>query len=85
MSNTFNLVNSELSAPSTSFGHLTTTNWKMCVICQEEKAEPLTYPSKSRRKDVGNGYSSLAENLMEFYELGQLPIQLERLDEGQRI
>ena len=34
---------------------------------------------------MGSGYSSLAENLMEFYELGQLPIQLERLDEGQGI
>ena len=34
---------------------------------------------------MGSGYSSLAENLMEFYELGQWPIQLERLDEGQGI
>ena len=34
---------------------------------------------------MGSGYSSLAENLMEFYELGQLPTQLERLDEGHGI
>ena len=85
MEKTFKLVESELSAPSMSSGHLTVTNWKLCVICQEEKGEPLTCPSKSRRKDVGSGYRSLAENLKEFYDLGQLPIQLERLDEGQGI
>ena len=55
------------------------------MVCQEEKAEPLTCPSKSKRKDLGSGYSSLAEKLIEFNELGQLPIQLERLDEGQGI
>ena len=85
MAKTLKLVDSELSAPSISSGHLTVTNWKLCVICQEEKAEPLTCPSKSRRKDVGSGYRSLSENLKEFYDLGQLPIQLERLDEGQGI
>ena len=52
---------------------------------KEEKAEPLTCPSKSKRKDVGSGYSSLTEKLIEFNELRQLPFQLERLDEGQGI
>ena len=87
MSKTFKLVNSGLPVPtpSTSSRHLMVTNWKLCVMCQEEKAELLTCPSKSKRKDVGSGYSSLAEKLMEFNELGQLPIQLERLDEGQGI
>lgn len=80
MSKTFKLVDSWLPTPSTSSRH-----WKLCVVCQEEKAEPLTCPSKSKRKDVGSGYSSLAEKLIEFNELGQLPIQLERLDEGQGI
>ena len=32
---------------------------------------------------MGSGYSSLAETLVEFYELKQLPFQLERLDEAQ--
>ena len=31
---------------------------------------------------MGSVYNSLVENLMQFYELGQLPFQLERLDEG---
>lgn len=55
------------------------------MICQEETAEPLTCPTKSKRNDVGGGYNSLEEKFIEFNELGQLPIQLERLDEGQGI
>ena len=47
-------ASSELSAPSTSSGLITTTDWKLCIICQEEKAEALTCPSKSKRKDVGS-------------------------------
>ena len=34
---------------------------------------------------VGIGYSSLPESLIRFNELGQLPIHLERLDEGNGI
>ena len=34
---------------------------------------------------MGSGYSSLAENLIRFNELGRLPIHLERLDEGNGI
>ena len=39
----------------------------------------------SKRKDVGKGYHSLAENLVKFDELGKLPgtLQLGRTDEGQ--
>lgn len=85
MSKSFQLVDAGLPVPSTSSRYLTVTNWKLCAICQEETSEPLTCPSKSKRKDLGSGYSSLAENLVEFHELKQLPFQLERLDEGQGI
>ena len=34
---------------------------------------------------MGSGYSSLAGNLIRFNQLGQLPFQLERLDEGNGI
>jgi len=85
MSNTIKLVDTGLSVSTTSTKYRTVTNWKLCVICQEEKAEQLTCPSKSKRKDVGSGYSSLAEKLIEFNELGLLPFLLERLDEGQGI
>ena len=73
MSKTFKLVDAELSVPSTSSRYPTLTNWQLCVFCQAETVEPLTCPSKSNRKDVGSGYSSLAEKLVEFIELKQLP------------
>lgn len=49
--------------------------------------ETLTKPEQSKRKDIGSGYSSLAENLIKFNELGELPgsLKLERLDDGHGI
>ncbi|PIK35048.1 hypothetical protein BSL78_28134 [Apostichopus japonicus] len=57
------------------------------LICQEDKTETLTKPGQSKRKDIGSGYSSLAENLIKFSELGELPgsFHLERLDDGHGI
>ena len=31
---------------------------------------------------MGRGYSSLADNLIKFNQLGELPFKLERLDDG---
>ena len=42
----------------------TTTDWELCVVCQEVKGEPLTSPSLSKWQDVGRGYKTLAENLI---------------------
>ena len=42
----------------------------------------LPAPTDSKRKDLGNGYASLSENLIEFNKLGALPFPL---DEGQGI
>ena len=55
------------------------------MICHKEKDEPLTCPLKSKRKDIDSGYASLPENLMELNKPGQLPMPLERLDEGEGI
>ena len=79
MSKTFKLVDSGIPAPSTTIQHPTETDWNLCIICQEPKGEPLTCPAKSKRKDVGSGYRSLAGILAEFNELGELNLQLERL------
>ena len=38
-------------------------------------AEPLNSPLNLKRKDIGKGYQSLAENLVKFDELGELPLQ----------
>ena len=60
------------------------TNWQLCVICQEDREEQLASPMQSKRNDLGSGYTSLAKNLVEFSQLGLLPLsmQLDRLDEG---
>jgi hypothetical protein len=86
MSKSFGLADVERTSPSTS-QHLTTTDWKLCLICQEDKTETLTKPDQSKRKDIGSGYSSLAENLAKFSELGELlgSFHLERLDDGHGI
>ena len=68
--------------PTTS-SHSSQTKWKLCVIYQDDKAESLTSPSKSKGQDMGSGYSSLADNLTKFHELGRSgTLKLERLDEG---
>ena len=83
MSKSFQLVGLERPVTSTSM-HITQTNWKLCIIYQEDKSECLTSPSKSKRKDSESRFSSCAVNLSRFSELGQLPgtLQLERLKEG---
>ena len=83
MSKIFKLI--DTATLSDSSQQPTVTNWNLCLICQEDNEEPLTCPSKSKRKDVGSGYSSLAGNLIRFNQLGKLPFQLERLDEGNGI
>ena len=83
MSKSFQLVGLERPVTSTST-HTTQTNWKLCVICQDDKSESLTSPSKSKKKDSGSGYSSFRTNLSRFSELRQRPgiLKLESLDEG---
>ena len=62
----------------------TPLDWELCVLCQGETAEPLQCPAVSKRQDAGAGYVSLANNLIEFSELGELAqhVDLRRLDEG---
>ena len=63
------------------------TDWNLCVVCQESKAETLQCPADSKRSDVGAGYRTLAENIQQFSELGCMTVQisLSRLDEGDGI
>lgn len=61
-----------------------TTNWEVCVLCQEETDEPLQCPLRSTKSSHGSGYTSLAEDLHLFQGLQHMPLNLnlERLDEG---
>ena len=87
MSKKIKLVDIRASSSSSEMSPATTTNWKLCVLCQEETSESLTSPAVSKRKDVGRVYKVLAENLTKFDALGTLPttLRLERIDEGQGI
>ena len=76
MPKSFKLVDTGHQLPSTSTKHLTVTNCKTCLICQEDTGEQLTRPSKSKRKSTGSVYSSLAKKLVEFSELEELPVDL---------
>ena len=84
MANKFKLVDTfEQRTPTTP----PETNWKLCLVCQEETTESLVCPVLSKRRDPGSGYTTMAANLVKFDELGKLPrtVQLQRLDEGQGV
>ena len=58
------------------------TNWKLCLVCQEETTESLVCPVLSKRRDPGSGYTTIAAKVVKFDELEKLPrtVQLQRLD-----
>ena len=62
-------------------------NWNFCALCEKETEVKLVCPLNSTRKNYGSGYRSLADNLQQFREIGELPIQayLSSLDEGNGI
>lgn len=64
-----------------------TTDWNLCLICQEVKDEPLKCPSTCIRGRGGVAYKTMAENLQSFSDINCLPsnLQLARLDEGEGI
>lgn len=63
-------------APRTSTTTVQTTNWDICVLCQEHGGT-LVSPSAT-------GYASLAEHLSSLHELNSVPlnINVSRLDDG---
>ena len=73
-----------IESPSTSRQETDTylTDWSKCVICQEDKSEPLQCPAYSKRANPGIGYKTLAENLEGFKEVGCIGIDTARLDDG---
>ena len=58
---TFQLVGLERPVTSTS-PNTTQTNWKLCIICHDDKSEYLTSPSKSKRKDYRSGLDNFQEH-----------------------
>ena len=64
-----------------------TTNWNICVLCQEDTGATLQCPVNSKRGYTGDGYISLAAHLTKFSELGQIPMNIDiaRLNGGDGI
>ena len=58
--------------PQTS-GQCLTTNWDLCVLCQEETVELLKCPANSACGTERAGYKTLAENLEAFDRISCLP------------
>ena len=84
MAKTFQIVDIA-SPPSLQTQERLETEWSLCVICQDKSSmDNLVCPGQSKRKDVGIGYKSLAENLMKFDELNLLAktLQLTGLTKG---
>ena len=76
------------SSPRLQARHHLETDWNLCVICQDiSSTDNLVCLGKSKRKDVGIGYKSLAETLIKFNELNLLPktLQLNRIDKGEGV
>ena len=57
-----------------------TTNWAICVLCQQVTREALQCPARSSKAPIGSGYTSLAQHLLRFKALGHVPMDIERLD-----
>ena len=71
----FSLTSEGLHTSSTS-----TTNWKLCCLCQHSTTEKLLNATSS-------GYLTLASNIPQFYKINCMPIPLDpnTLDDGDEI
>ena len=63
------------------------TDWTKYFFCQEDTAEVLRCPLESKRSDPGVGYTTIADLLLSFREIGclSLSVNLSWLDEGNGI
>ena len=85
-------INSDPSTSSSSFPGTTSSrhekalqiDWAKCVVCQSDTDEKLVCPANSTRTSFGSGYTTFADNLLKFQEIGELPVSIDvrLLDEG---
>ena len=52
------------------------TNWKLCIFCQEYSKSALECPVRCTKASVGSGYRSVAEHLLQFKMIGEIPMNL---------
>jgi len=59
MSKKFKLIDVTAAASSASTADKR-TDWDLCVLCQIQTSEPLTFPAQLKRSDAGSSYKTLA-------------------------
>ena len=80
----FYMANEDCFEP---FTNVTKQDWSLCALCQKQTGEKLINPQKCTRQNTGSGYNTLAVNLLQFQELGNVPISIPllNLDDGSGI
>ena len=60
------------------------TDWKKCIICQQDKNDKLVCPADSKKEDVGAGYVSLANDVTAFdnAECLRKMLSMSRINDG---
>ena len=63
------------------------TDWNKSILCQEVTTEVLQCPAESTRDQQGAGYTTIADLLQGFSDIGCLPksLDLTQLDDGEGI
>ncbi len=64
------------------------TNWDLCALCQVDTGTALQCPANNNMSaPTVDGYVSLTSNLIEFAELGEIPMNIDiaRLNDGDGI
>lgn len=51
--------------------------WSECFLCQEITDEKLTSPANSKRTDSGVGYTTIADNILQYSEFQTLPFNID--------
>lgn len=51
-------------------------DWKLCILCQEQKNESLQCSANWKRKDFEAGKRSMAKNIQHFEDLGMMPFDV---------
>ena len=73
----YKIANPQQAVPSHSREIQPITDWTICCLCQTVTPE-IQCPSESKRTyvNVGQGYSTVATNLIRFNELQAMPMPI---------
>ena len=60
-------------------------DWSKYIFCQENTSEKRECPANSKQSNRGAGYITLQKELENFYETGELQLDLPKLNGGEGI